>query len=508
MAIHLSPAQVDRACGVVLGAAVGDALGAGYEFGCARLAPGDTPRMIGGGLGDFAPGEWTDDTAMTMGVLRAAAAGRDLRSEEGLDAVASEFAAWFATSPPDVGINTRAVLGAAGPGPSGAALTAAARARHARTGRTGSNGSLMRTSPVALAYLDDEEALVEAVRAVGALTHPDEDAQEACIIWCLAIRHAVLTGKLDPWRGLAHLSDERRSVWADRLSLAESRPASTFRPNGGAVAALQAAWASIVSTEIPVGDRQPCEHLVDALGAAVHVGDDTDTVASIAGALLGARWGMSAVPAEWRRILHGYPGVDSRELERLAFLAAHHGETGKYGWPVVCHIDYTALQYGRPALARHPYDDGVWMASATELDRLPGDVDAVVTLCLTGTEQVPAGIEQVTFRLQDLPDPAANPNLDFVIVDAARTVAALRAEGKRVLLHCVASHSRTPTVAIAYAMLLGVRLEEAIEAVCGVLPVARPNGGFRLALKRLSEKPTNSAQAEGIADCVRTRIWA
>ncbi|WP_082495487.1 ADP-ribosylglycohydrolase family protein [Aeromicrobium sp. Leaf291] len=486
MTLHLTHAQVDRACGVILGAAAGDALGAGYEFGCTPLSPDEPPQMIGGGLGDFAPGEWTDDTSMTLGVLRVAATGQDLRSDNGLTAVAREFAAWFATSPPDVGINTRAVLRAAGSHPTGEAMTAAARDRHERTGRTGSNGSLMRTSPVALVYLDDPDGLVEAARAVGGLTHPDPEAQDACVLWCLAIRHAVLTGELDLRAGVARLPEDRRDLWSERIDRAESEHSSTFRPNGWSVAALMAAWASIVSTPVPGGDRFACEHLVDALGTAIHVGDDTDTVASIAGALLGARWGLSAVPAEWRRILHGYPGLDSRDLERLAFLAAHRGETGKYGWPLVEHIDYTPLQYGRSALARHPFDDGVWMASATELDRLPDDVDAVVTLCLTGTDQVPDDVEQVTFRLQDLPDPAANPNLDFVIVDAARTVAALRAEGKRVLLHCVASHSRTPTVAIAYALTLGVPLQQALGAVRAPLPCARPNRGFRAALVRLN----------------------
>lgn len=490
MTLSLSPAQVDRACGVILGAAVGDALGAGYEFGCAPLSPDEAPQMIGGGLGGFAPGEWTDDTSMTLGVLRVAATGQDLRSEDGLTAVAREFAAWFATSPPDVGINTRAVLRGAGPNPTGAAMTAAARARHERTGRTGSNGSLMRTSPVALAYLDDPDGLVEAARALGGLTHPDPDAQDACALWCLAIRHAVLTGELDLRAGIARLAEDRRDLWSERIDGAETEHPSTFRPNGWAVTALLAAWASIVSTPAPASDRFACEHLVDALGTAVHVGDDTDTVASIAGALLGARWGMSAIPATWRRMLHGYPGLDSRDLERLAFLAAHRGETGKYGWPLVEHIDYEPLQYGRSALAKHPFDDGVWMASATELDRLPDDVDAVVTLCLTGTEQVPDDIEQVTFRLQDLPDPAANLNLDFVIVDAARTVAALRAEGKGVLLHCVASHSRTPTVAIAYALTLGVPLQRAISAVCALLPCANPNRGFRAALERLDAAQT------------------
>ena len=70
-------------------------------------------------------------------------------------------------------------------------------------------------------------------------------------------------------------------------------------------------------------------------------------------------------------------------------------------------------------------------------------------------------------------------------MDAARTVAALRDEGKTVLLHCVASHSRTPTVGIVYAMLRGVPLSEARSAVGDVLPAAHPNRGFRLALSRL-----------------------
>ena len=150
---------------------------------------------------------------------------------------------------------------------------------------------------------------------------------------------------------------------------------------------------------------------------------------------------------------------------------------GKYGWPLVDHIDYTHLQYGLPALAAHPYDDGVLISGATVLDEVPDEVDAVVSLCLTGRTQVPAGLEHINFRLMDEADPEQNPNLDFVLMDAARLVADLRDEGKTVLLHCVAAHSRTPTVAIAYAMLRGVPLDEAMPAVCGVLPAARPQPG-------------------------------
>jgi ADP-ribosylglycohydrolase len=58
--MELTAAQRDRACGALLGTAAGDALGAGYEF-ARPLDPGQPVEMIGGGLGPFKPGEWTDD---------------------------------------------------------------------------------------------------------------------------------------------------------------------------------------------------------------------------------------------------------------------------------------------------------------------------------------------------------------------------------------------------------------------------------------------------------------
>ena len=42
--MRLSPAQLDRACGAVLGTAVGDALGAPYEFGLATVGTRRSPH--------------------------------------------------------------------------------------------------------------------------------------------------------------------------------------------------------------------------------------------------------------------------------------------------------------------------------------------------------------------------------------------------------------------------------------------------------------------------------
>lgn len=479
----LDAAQVDRACGVLLASAAGDALGAGYEF--STVPPGLEPSMIGGGLGGFAPGEWTDDTAQAVAIARVSATGADLRTAEALDAVAQGFAAWFADDPADVGIQTAQVLGDAGRHPTCERMARAARAVHEQNGRSAGNGSLMRTGPVALAHLDDPDALVEAAMAVSGLTHHESIAREACALWCLMIRHAVLTGELPTFDDVAPWAP-RPDHWREVLRKAEEAPPSAFTHNAWSVGALQAAWSAITHTPVP--DDTPSRHLQDALTTAIRIGHDTDTVAAIAGALLGARWGMSAVPASWRRILHGWPDIDSRELERLAVLASHHGATVTYGWPLVDHIDYLPQQYGPTPLVRHPHDDGVWLAGAPTLDDLPDDVDAVVSLCLVGRRQVPDDVEHLTFRLVDEVDAVSNPNLDAVLLDAAQTIATLRDEGKVVLLHCVAAYSRTPTVAAAYAMLRGVPAQRALNDVLRALPHADPHPAFRAALDRSSPR--------------------
>jgi ADP-ribosyl-[dinitrogen reductase] hydrolase len=304
--------DLDRAVGVLVGAAAGDALGVPYEYGSRPVPPADEPpEMLGGGLGDYAPGQWSDDTEMACVIARVAAEGADLRTPEALDRIADGFLGWYADGPADIGNQTRAVLSAVRPGAGSAArMRARATDLHARTGRTAGNGSLMRTGPVALAHLGDPAAIADAARAVSALTHHDRQAGDSCVLWCLAIDHAVRTAELDVRVGLPHVGRE----WAGLLDEAErGTPADFGAANGWVVAALQAAWSATVHAG----------GLVGGIEAAVRGGGDTDTVAAIAGALLGARFGGSAVPASWSGMLHGWPGLRAGDLTRLATLTAH-----------------------------------------------------------------------------------------------------------------------------------------------------------------------------------------
>src|SRR4051794_33515977 len=137
-----------RAAGALVGSAVGDALGAPFEFGppgrfSARFptpARGARTEMCGGGSCGWAPGEFTDDTQMALLVATS------LVERGGLDEadVFHRFRTWLEAGPRDVGNQTRAVLG------SGRPWEVAAAEHFARSGHAAGNGSLMRTTPAAI----------------------------------------------------------------------------------------------------------------------------------------------------------------------------------------------------------------------------------------------------------------------------------------------------------------------------------------------------------------------
>ncbi|WP_138996769.1 ADP-ribosylglycohydrolase family protein [Rhodococcus zopfii] len=314
--MRLSAQQMDRAAGVLLGMAAGDALGAGYEF--TYPSAGTNIDMIGGGPFAWEPGEWTDDTAMAVAIAEVAATGVDIGCGRGLDAVAAQFVRWYDTDPKDIGNQTRSVLR----GRAGDAATMQAHAQ-ALTGRKAGNGSLMRTAPVALAYLDDRAGCLEAAAQISALTHDDPTAEQACRLWSHAIRHAVRHGNFDGVRGYLEIEPpDVADFWRPLLDEAEGGTPADFAHNGWVVHALQTAWWAIATTP---GTGEV--HLRGALEAAVRAGGDTDTTAAIAGGLLGARWGAASIPARWCRILHGWPGHTATDLTRLAQEAVRGGPT-------------------------------------------------------------------------------------------------------------------------------------------------------------------------------------
>lgn len=465
----------DRIAGALMGLAAGDALGAGYEFGPPLS---QDPEMKGGGK--WEPGEWTDDTSMAICIAEVTA-----RGDPDPIRIGDRFLHWYRSRPKDVGIQTSAVLGEARSGEELPGLATDYFIRNPR-GAAG-NGSLMRTAPVALAHLGDDQAMWESAQSNSALTHGDPLAGEACALWCIAIDRAISEDRCDGVKdGLDYLPPDSRAQWEAWIGEAETNPPGTFAKNGFVVPAFQAAYASIIHTQIP--EEMPCLHFQDALKAAVRIGDDTDTVAAIAGSLLGARWGASALPFAWRRLIHGWPGYRVRDLVRLAICTASEGRIGPNEWPRAASMKKEYARF-RPLGSAQPLEDdpGVLVGDVEGLEGNGGQADVVVSLCRVGAEDVPASAEHHEVWLID--QEGANPNLDFVLRDTAGGIATARDEGKTAFIHCVQAESRTPTVAAAYlAHRLVISSEEAIERVRKVLPDSDPKPWFRRALDRLWPK--------------------
>ncbi len=286
----------DRVVGVLLGAAVGDALGAPFEFApagtfSARLPDRRTDGagdMIGGGAFDWEPGEFTDDTQMGL-----ALAG-SLLARDGYDPddVWRRWQVWARTSR-DVGSTTRSALEA----PDWRTVV------HADPERTAANGALMRAFPLAIATLGTDATTARAVTVHQALlTHAH--AAAAWGAWLgVAMMRAAIRGD-DP---LAELERELR-----HLSEVDGRTAARF------LTMLDPSWEPIDGEREAIGNGSVwgClaqavwalrrhETFADVLADVVDLGKDTDTVACVAGAVAGARGGAGTIPSGWTDPLHG-----------------------------------------------------------------------------------------------------------------------------------------------------------------------------------------------------------
>ncbi|MGW1172869.1 ADP-ribosylglycohydrolase family protein [Kitasatospora sp. NPDC002543] len=297
--------RADREAGAVLGAAVGDALGAPYEFGPADAFSArfpDTPGDLVAG-GGWARGEATDDTQMAVLVAESLVE----RGELDLPDVFDRFRRWADAGPSDIGIQTETVLG------SGLPWDTAAAAHFADTLHAAGNGALMRASTPAVAFARaGRRATMDAGRRIAALTHGDPAAWEGTAIFHELVRIAL--DGADPLAELpavlAHVDPEHRERYATVLA-PDWHPDRATEANG-------AVWPCLGSA---VWALRTAGGFEQALRAVIDLGGDTDTVAAVTGGLAGARYGLAAIPERWTGPLHvRLPGFGGRVLRQPELL--------------------------------------------------------------------------------------------------------------------------------------------------------------------------------------------
>ena len=323
-----------RISGAFLGLAVGDALGAPLEFlspAVAKQRFGTLTEMVGNST--WAPGEWTDDTAMALGVARGILAGADSGDE--IEVTGAEFLEWAPTAK-DVGTTISAAL--RGFGSYEDWFEASRNTPQALRGEAAGNGSLMRILPVALAFSNREEMLRHSALH-SAMTHFDPQAEVCCALYCLWVARLLDgQGKCAAWYDA--LSDAQKlkqfdprtpgpkplptKFWA-RMSNVESLTLCQLQPSGYAgyvVDCLEAAVNCVLSFD----------SFEETLVTIVNLAGEADTMGAIAGGAAGAIYGVEDIPQRWVEPLY-----QREELEKTArhlFALREHGRVyGKVGLP-------------------------------------------------------------------------------------------------------------------------------------------------------------------------------
>src|SRR6266536_1628493 len=294
----LAPVDIgSRVVGSMLGLALGDALGAPFEFRRARDVPHPPPALELPWMG-LPPGSTTDDTAMARNLARS------LAERDGFDPedVVAQHLAWFLTGPPDVGATTRSVLRRVA---AGVAAPEAARAVWEERGPevSAGNGSVMYCAPLGLAFANRAHLLPDLGLRLSALTHHDERCGTAVVAVTLALAALVRGDPAELAVGDAVAAVQDRLGGEELEVLTEA--AGTTRKVDGPDRGL-----CLFAAGIGLGAAARGGAFASELLRVVSLGGDTDTNAAVAGALTGAAAGLDGLPPAWLSRLGDRGGIE------------------------------------------------------------------------------------------------------------------------------------------------------------------------------------------------------
>lgn len=296
----------DRFRGVMVGAAVGDCLGRPIEGSRSPdLAYMDELAERVSML------PYSDDTVMAICIAES------LLTRGGFDGadMAMRFAeAWYAEPHRGYGSNVVLVFSAVR---GGAPWDEAAARQFGGEGSYG-NGGAMRVAPVALWAYPHLDETVMLAQETARVTHTHPVGVEGAVIQAVAVLHA-LRSEFTPEALLRELDRLVRSDrFRDKLRILET----CLQRDDDEYARLQLGnWvAADKSVLTALYAFLLAQDLEDAVRRAIRLGGDTDTIGAMAGAVAGARWGMSSIPTGWLKVegLDGLVALADRLYGRVS----------------------------------------------------------------------------------------------------------------------------------------------------------------------------------------------
>ena len=290
--------SADRITGCIVGGAIGDALGNPYEGqrGPVRVDFGDDWRF-------------SDDTQLTLATCEAVTETRAVTAAS----IAKKMAEWFRDGRiTGLGASTFKALSELNLG-----------GHWALVGRKGEmaagNGAAMRIAPLAFCLNPESGTHRQTIRDVCRITHHNDEAYAGALVVITAIRMAAQ----DKWTGkrnmICHVADtlpdsrvrdrmQEVAQMAETASLADI--ALEFGCSGYVVETVPLALCGALLFESRGFDV--------ALMEIVSVGGDTDTIAAIAGQIMGAACGRKSLPDD---LINRLPDRSLVEKTASAFAA-------------------------------------------------------------------------------------------------------------------------------------------------------------------------------------------
>ncbi|XP_051892202.1 ADP-ribosylhydrolase ARH3 isoform X2 [Pristis pectinata] len=198
------------------------------------------------------------------------------------------------------------------------------------------NGGAMRIAPIALAYPDIRD-VIKFAKKNAEVTHASSLGYNGAILQALAVHHA-LQGELKEDKYLDHLIGEMQLIENDEKSLSDAKDFHEFpycnrlkkmkiflsrtdvskeeviNELGNGIAAFESVPTAIYSflrcinpdPEIP----EKYNGLERTIIYSISLGGDTDTIATMAGAIAGAYYGKDHIPQSWQRSCEAYKDAD------------------------------------------------------------------------------------------------------------------------------------------------------------------------------------------------------
>ncbi|MBP7284655.1 MAG: ADP-ribosylglycohydrolase family protein [Leptospiraceae bacterium] len=283
------------------GVCVGDALGLPVQFKSRNyMKQNPVTDMIGNGTFNLPPGSWSDDGSLTLCIAESLSRGYDLND------IAANFMKWFQNGyltphgiAYDIGNSTsnsvRRLLNGTSPLNSGDANMEA-----------NGNGSLMRTLPLAFYFHfqnTPEDKKYQIIKEVSSITHAHPLSVVSCYIYIdFALQILQKQSLQDAFRIIVAdkgkyynlLTKEEQTYFQNIFEKdLKNFTEPEIKSSGFVIHSLEAAFWCLLNSST----------YKETVLKAVNLGEDTDTIAAIAGGIAGIYYGYDNIPDNWVKVI-------------------------------------------------------------------------------------------------------------------------------------------------------------------------------------------------------------